>query len=120
MPPTEPLSTRRSESLQQRQHVFNANGLKMPFVTSNSSNMTSIVRGTSIPVLHSQVVKFGFLIGWESLLSTRGTELGMLEDLEGAVKWLNSQVRCKLVLQEGIVSSFVSFNVGVEHQATHS
>ena len=35
-------------------------------------------------------LKAGFLIGFESFLSTQGDELGMLEDLDCAALWLNS------------------------------
>ena len=42
------------------------------------------------------MVHHGVLMGWVSLLSTRGKEYGMLLDTKAAVDWLNSDVRIKL------------------------
>lgn len=40
----------------------------------------------------------GFLLSMESLLSTMGSEKGMIEDMWDAVEWVNSNVRIQLVL----------------------
>ena len=42
------------------------------------------------------MMDFGFLIGWESLLSTHGKELGMLADMYGATRYISERVCVRL------------------------
>lgn len=49
----------------------------------------------------SQLIEVGFLVHWESLLSTQGDEMGMLEDFMVAIHDLNN-LRFKLTLAESI------------------
>jgi hypothetical protein len=48
------------------------------------------------PTFFKQLLQLGFLAGWESLLSTYKTELGMLEDCSAAVNEVNRVLRFKV------------------------
>ncbi|XP_064405086.1 inositol polyphosphate-4-phosphatase type I A-like [Halichondria panicea] len=54
-----------------------------------------------VPSFLSQLVTVGFLVHWESLLSTMGDELGMLEDFITAIHDLNN-VKFKLTLSDSL------------------
>lgn len=59
------------------------------------------VGGVYIDIL-VRSIRAGFLIGFQSFLSTQGAELGMLEDLDCAALWLNL-VTVRLVVNSGEV-----------------
>lgn len=98
-----------SIKVQLREHIVHAQALSvitLCFVSelvlrlqgSNAyapySPVHSPLDDTSLPWI-TQLLRFGFLIGWESLISAQGKELAMLQDANGALKAL---ARCKFHL----------------------
>ena len=67
-------------------------------VVSSSFQVTTVVTSFVFRVLQSvavssfltQLTEVGFLVHWESLLSTHGDEIGMLEDFIVAIHDLNN------------------------------
>ena len=56
----------------------------------------------------------GFVLGWVSLLSTRGKERIMLLDMKAAISWLNSDVRIEVAVRED-EECFFDASVRAEH-----
>ncbi len=55
-----------------------------------TSFLVKLTQCLAIPSFLTQLVNVGFLVHWESLLSTMGDELGMLEDFIVAIHDLNN------------------------------
>ena len=62
-------------------------GCAVTVITSIISYATQV--GNEYMDILIRSLKVGFLIGFQSFLSTQGDELGMLEDLDCAILWLN-------------------------------
>ena len=58
--------------------------------SATTSFVMKILRAFGSKHFLTQIQEIGFLIHWESLLSTQGDEMGMLEDFITAIHDLNS------------------------------
>jgi hypothetical protein len=77
--------------LQQRREIVFSQALSMCI----TAFITALMRGISQPALLERYLDCGFLLQVESLLSTFGTEIGMLSDHDAAIQFLR-RVRFEL------------------------
>ncbi|KAH9251124.1 hypothetical protein BASA81_011023 [Batrachochytrium salamandrivorans] len=66
----------------------------LPSVAANFLGELSKSRSTPADALQfgKQLQTAGYLIGWESLVSSHGKEMAMLQDVRGVVEWLNANL----------------------------